>query len=147
MTAPVPGTFQTTTPGSRVLVVDDCHLSRALMERALTRVGFQVYFAESGTVAVDAIVGGARHRRAASVELPRFDILLIDVNMPGLSGPDTIRQLRLRGSRVPIVACTGSDSDDDRDQCLRAGCDHYVRKPFRPEALVEACQAVLKKAA
>lgn len=132
---------------ARVLVVDDCRLSRALAERALAKAGYTVYAAESGAMAVEALVGGARQRRTASLELPRFDILVIDVNMPGLSGPDTVKLIRSRGSAVPIIACTGSESDQDRDACLTAGCNGYVTKPFRPEALVEACRSVLRPAA
>lgn len=133
--------------GSRVLVIDDCRLSRALAERALTKAGYTVYAADSGIAAVEALVGAARHRRAAEVELPKFDLLIIDVNMPELSGPDAVRVIRARGGRMPIIACSGSDLEKDREECLRAGCDAYVVKPFRPEALVEACRSVVTRAA
>ena len=131
----------------RILIVDDCTLTRRLMESVLGRAGFDVYFAESGAVAIDALVGGARGRRSMVDGLPSFDLLLVDVNMPGLSGPETVRRLRSRGFTKPVVACSAGDSEEDVAACLAAGSDAFVRKPVSAQALLAACEGILSRAA
>jgi CheY-like chemotaxis protein len=76
-----------------------------------------------------------------------FDLILMDVQMPGLSGLEAAAAIREReqatGTRVPIVALTAHAMTGDRERCLAAGMDGYVSKPLRPDELFAALEAVL----
>lgn len=133
---------KTPTPTRRALVIDDCSLSRMLAERSLCKAGYTVVAAESGMIALQAL---EKCREGSG--LARFDIVVIDVNMPGMSGPEIVREIRARGCMVPVIACSGSREVDIRKRCIDAGCHSFVTKPFRPATIVEACDNALKKAA
>ena len=77
----------------------------------------------TGEAALDALAGGA------------YDLVLMDVRMPGLDGLAATRGLRARGSRTPVVALTADAFEDDRRACLEAGMDDFLAKPLSPEAL------------
>lgn len=64
-----------------------------------------------------------------------FDLVLMDVRMPGLSGLEATRALRARGVSTPVVALTANAFEDDRRACLEAGMDDFLVKPLSPEAL------------
>jgi CheY-like chemotaxis protein len=126
----------------RALVIDDCSLSRILAQRSLTKAGYTVVVAETGMIALQALENVPEGSGFA-----RFDIVVIDVNMPGMTGPEIVREIRARGCTVPVIACSGSRELDIRKQCLDAGCHSFVTKPFRPETIVRACDDAIGKAA
>jgi CheY-like chemotaxis protein len=112
--------------GRRVLVVEDNPVNRTVAERLLERDGCEVISTERGE---DAI----RMLREQD-----FDLVLMDVNMPGMDGLETTAEIRLSedpGKHVPIVAMTARAMDGDRELCLRAGMDDYISKPVSAGAL------------
>ena len=110
--------------GRRVLVVEDNAVNRLVVSEMLTRLGCAVEVAEDGLEAV---------RRASE----RFDLVLMDCQMPRLDGYDATRALRARGMRAPIVALTANAMEGDRERCLAAGMDDYLDKPVSQKRLVE----------
>jgi CheY-like chemotaxis protein len=112
-----------TAPGVRVLLVEDNPVNALLARALLAREGCEIDHARAGEEALAAVKVGA------------FDIILMDMRLPGLSGVETARLLRTAGVRSPIVALTANAFDDDRNACLAAGMDDYLVKPLSPEAL------------
>jgi CheY-like chemotaxis protein len=78
-------------------------------------------------------------------EVRRYDLILMDCQMPELDGYETTRRLRHVGSRIPIVAMTANAMSGDRERCLEAGMDDFVTKPVSPAALEAALQHWLGK--
>ena len=108
-------------PGAvRLLVVDDNELNRDMLSRRLGGRGFAVEIAEDG------------ERALALVEQQAFDLVLLDVMMPGLSGIDVLRRLRERWpeSDLPVIMATARDSTEDVVEALRLGANDYVTKPL-----------------
>ncbi|OKH88012.1 response regulator [Thalassospira sp. TSL5-1] len=116
-----------------ILVVDDDDRLRDLLKRYLGENGFMV------TVARDATEARAR------LEAFTFDLLVIDVLMPGEKGVDLARSLRDRGMTVPIMMLTALTETDDRIAGLEAGADDYLAKPFEPRELVLRIEAILRR--
>jgi len=109
--------------GLRVLLAEDNPINAMLALALLRREGASVAHVESGEAALEALAREA------------FDLVLMDVRMPGLSGLETVRALRARGLETPVVALTANAYDDDRRACLEAGMDDFLVKPLAPEAL------------
>ncbi|MFC3080210.1 response regulator [Phenylobacterium terrae] len=110
-------------PGARVLLVEDNPVNALLARALLTREGCAVTHVPSGQAALEA------------AELAPFDLVLMDMRMPGLSGVDAARALRKAGVSTPIVALTANAFEDDRHACLAAGMDDFLVKPLSPPAL------------
>jgi DNA-binding response OmpR family regulator len=115
----------------RLLVVDDNPLNLELFEAALTDAGHQV------EVAADGTAGLAR----ALNEL--FDVVVLDVQLPGLSGLDVCRELRRAGRTGPIIAVSANALPDQVARGLAAGFDQYLTKPISAQALRAAVVAHL----
>jgi len=115
-----------------LLVVDDDARLRELLRRYLTDQGFRV------TTAADA---GEARARLASIA---FDLLVLDVMMPGESGFDFTRGLR-RDSRIPILLLTAMAEPEDRINGLERGADDYLVKPFEPRELVLRIRNILQR--
>jgi len=116
----------------RVLVAEDGLVNRHLALRLLEREGHDVTLAANGEHALKEL------RKA------RFDVVLMDVDMPIMNGLEATRAIRARerqtGQRTPIVALT---SNTNRDECFAAGMDAFLSKPLRPEALKQILGVVL----
>ena len=110
-------------PGLRVLLVEDNPINALLARTLLTREGCVVEHAVSGADALAAAAVGA------------FDLILMDMRMPGLSGVETAQRLRDNGVETPIVALTANAFEDDRHACLAAGMNDFLVKPLSPDAL------------
>ncbi|ABC23025.1 two component transcriptional regulator [Rhodospirillum rubrum F11] len=115
-----------------ILVVDDDTRILALLKRFLSERGFIV------TAAADA--AEARRQLAAL----RFDLLVVDVMMPGESGLELTRSIR-EDSDVPILILTAMDQPDDRVSGLESGADDYLAKPFDPRELVLRVNGILRR--
>jgi CheY-like chemotaxis protein len=110
-------------PGVSVLLVEDNPINALLARTLLAREGCRVEHAASGEEALVAITTGA------------FDLIVLDMRMPGLSGEETARGLRAAGVTAPIVALTANAFEDDRHACLAAGMNDFLVKPLSPDAL------------
>jgi signal transduction histidine kinase/CheY-like chemotaxis protein len=114
-------------PGLHVLVVDDNAVNRLVAQRLLERCGCQVASSVDGQAALDAL------------ELRQdFDLVLMDVHMPGLDGLETTRRLRTRhGQALRIVGCSASAESTDLERCRDAGMNDFLAKPVTHARLVE----------
>ena len=117
--------------GCRVLLVEDAPDTRRLLSLHLSRAGADVISCEDGQQAVDRLAREGMDRAC--------EIVLMDMQMPGLDGYEATRQLRALGFRRPIVALTAHASTTDREKCLACGCDDYASKPIDAKALVALC--------
>jgi CheY-like chemotaxis protein len=115
----------------RVLVAEDCPDSRKAVCSFLERAGLAVTPAENGRVAVTLSRTG------------RFDVVLLDMQMPELDGYEAARLLRADGFRGPVIALTGDVQPGDEQACHDAGCDAYLAKPWDPEQLMQVLEAQL----
>ena len=118
---------------SRILVVDDEQQLRRALRSTLWALGFIVSDAESGEAALEL------------VRAEKFDLILLDVNMPGMSGLETCRAMRAR-SDVSILMLTVRDRTGDKVEALDAGADGYVTKPFDVNELLARIRAALRRA-
>jgi two-component system, OmpR family, phosphate regulon response regulator OmpR len=116
-----------------LLLVDDDRRIRALLSRFLLGEGYRVTTAETAA--------DARARLAGL----RFDLLILDVMMPGESGFDLARDLRA-SSNVPIIMLTARDEPKSRIEGLSIGADDYVGKPFEPRELSLRIASILRRA-
>jgi two-component system phosphate regulon response regulator OmpR len=119
----------------KILVVDDDLRLRQLLERYLGEQGF----------AVKAVDGGAALDKAMSREL--YDLLVLDLMMPGEDGLSICRRLRGTKNDVPIIMLTAKGDEVDRIVGLELGADDYLPKPFNPRELVARIHAVLRRRA
>ena len=117
---------------SRVLVVEDEESYREVLSYMLSKEGFEVIEAPDGATGI------------AQFDRHGADIVLLDLMMPGLSGTEVCRQLRLR-SPVPVIMVTARDSEVDKVVGLELGADDYVTKPFSHRELVARIRAVLRR--
>lgn len=116
-----------------VLVVDDEPSLRKVIRASLAASGFQVEECGTGREALGV------------VEQHPFDLVLLDVNMPGLGGVETCRRIRALAPRIGIVMVTVRDAEEDKVLALEAGADDYVTKPFRFRELVARMGAVFRR--
>lgn len=117
-----------------ILVVDDEPQIRRVMLTTLTSQGYSVIEVRSGEEALE------------KMRTVRVDLVLLDVNLPGISGLETCREIRV-SSDVPIIMLTVRNSERDKVQALDAGADDYVVKPFGVEELMARIRAALRRAA
>jgi two-component system KDP operon response regulator KdpE len=115
------------------LVVDDEPSLRKTIRASLAASGFSVEEAGNGGEAVGI------------VQLRQFDLVLLDVNMPGMSGVDACRQIRALAPHTGIIMVTVRDAEEDKVLALEAGADDYVTKPFRFRELIARLGAVLRR--
>ncbi len=118
----------------RVLVADDETSVRDSVGYALTQEGFEVTLAEDGSDAEGKLGDGE----------PDFDLLILDIMMPGRSGLDLCRDVRGR-SAVPIILLTAKDAEVDKVVGLEVGADDYVTKPFSVRELIGRVRAQLRR--
>ncbi|MES2343422.1 MAG: response regulator [Pseudomonadota bacterium] len=110
-------------PGARVLLVEDNAINALLARTLLAREGCKVDHASGGEEAM------------AALKVGRYDLILMDMRMPGMSGLDATRALRASGVDTPVVALTANAFEDDRHACLDAGMNDFLVKPLAPDAL------------
>ena len=121
----------------KVLVVDDNSIAQTIASHALRRQSFEVECAGNGRLALEA------------ASKTRFDVILMDLQMPGWDGFETAEQIRqLPGYReTPIIAVTANCSDDYRARSVRCGMQDFLPKPVRTRDLVQAVEKHLEEEA
>jgi two-component system KDP operon response regulator KdpE len=116
-----------------ILVVDDDPQIRRVMRMTLVSHGYMVSDARSGEEALEA------------VRDEKCDLVLLDINMPGMGGLETCRLIRA-SSEMPIIVLTVRNTERDKVEALDAGADDYVTKPFGTPELLARIRAALRRA-
>ena len=116
----------------RILVVDDDPQIRRVMRTTLTGAGYEVEDARTGEETLEKLRAG------------RYDLMLLDMNMPGIGGLETCRQVRA-GSDMAIVMLTVRNTEQDKVQALDAGADDFITKPFSTPELLARIRAALRR--
>ena len=127
----------------RVLVVEDTRGIQVLLTRMLESVGATVEVAEDGQAALDLFNGTATNSQPS--KQPPYDLVLLDMHMPRLSGYDTAAAIRDLGIKIPIIALTASAMRGDREKCLSSGCDAYLTKPIDRQQLLAKVSELLEQ--
>jgi two-component system response regulator MprA len=117
----------------KILVVDDEPAVQQALSRAFALELYEVAVASDGGEALEALAG------------ERFDAVVLDVMMPGVSGIEVCRRLRASGDRSPVLMLTARDAIDDRVAGLDAGADDYLVKPFALRELMARMRALLRR--
>jgi two-component system KDP operon response regulator KdpE len=115
-----------------ILVVDDEMSIRRALRTTLFKLGFSTVEAARGEEALSLVRSNT------------FDAVLLDINMPGMSGIDTCKIMRQLFPRMPILMLTVRDSEDDKVEALDAGADDYVTKPFQLRELTARIRAAMR---
>jgi hypothetical protein len=123
-------------PGARrqILLVEDNPTTQELLRLLLEKAGHDLTIAANG------------HEALQQAALHPFDLILMDCQMPGLDGLETTRRLRATGVVTPVVALTAHARREDADNCLAAGMDDFLAKPFRQQELYTILQRWLPAA-
>ena len=117
----------------RILLAEDNAVNQKLAIKLLSQMGYRADIAGNGLEAIEAI------------ERQKYDVVLMDVQMPEMDGLEASRQICARwprGVRPRIVAMTANAMQGDRERCLEAGMDDYVSKPVRVGELISALDRV-----
>jgi signal transduction histidine kinase/CheY-like chemotaxis protein len=117
-------------PNWRILVVDDNPTNRLLVVKLLTPIGFEVQQAENGQMAIQVWQDWQPH------------LIFMDMRMPVMDGHETTRQIKAttQGQATVVVALTASTLEEERAIVLSAGCDDFMRKPFKEPTLLEVIE-------
>ena len=119
--------------GKRILVIEDHEENRRLLRDLLTSFGYELVEAVTGE---DGVI-------AAENERP--DLILMDIQLPGIDGYETTRRIKANPAlnRIPVIAVTSYALSGDDIKAFAAGCDGYVTKPFDPADLLEKIREYL----
>ena len=111
-------------PAIRVLIVDDEAAIRRAMRPPLVELGFQITEASRGEEALQLLLSST------------FDVILLDINMPGIGGIETLRRIRAFAPRLPILMVTVREGEEEKVEALELGADDYITKPFSIRELI-----------
>jgi DNA-binding response OmpR family regulator len=117
----------------RLLVVDDEKQLAEVLRRGLAREGFAVDVAHDGTRALELTAEG------------EYDVILLDLRLPGLSGYEVARQLRARDDWTPILVLSAKDGEYDQADALDLGADDFLAKPFSFVVLQARLRALVRR--
>jgi two-component system KDP operon response regulator KdpE len=118
-----------------LLIVDDEPALRKALRTSLVATGFTIAEARDGEEAINTL------RRTPA------DLVLLDINMPGMTGIEACRRIRSSNEQIGIVMVTVRESEEDKVEALEAGADDFVTKPYRLRELVARVRAVLRRSA
>lgn len=117
----------------RILLVEDDPATSRSIELMLTHANFNVYCTDLGEDGVDL------------AKLYDYDLILLDLNLPDMSGHEVLRQLRMAKIDTPILILSGSDDTDNKIRGFGFGADDYMTKPFHREELVARIHAIIRR--
>jgi DNA-binding response OmpR family regulator len=117
----------------RILLVEDDHAIAHVIRRGLEAAGF----------AVEAVEDGGSGLEAA--QRSSYDLMILDLMLPGMDGESVCRELRAQGRRLPVLMLTARDGLDDKIRGFEAGADDYLSKPFHFAELLARVQALLRR--
>jgi two-component system KDP operon response regulator KdpE len=117
----------------RILLVDDESAIRRALRPPLVELGFLVVESSRGEEALQMLRAGG------------FDIVLLDVNMPGIGGIETLRRIRAFAPRLPILMLTVRDGEEEKVEALELGADDYVTKPFSTRELIARIRTAVRR--
>ncbi len=118
----------------KVLIVDDEEVLRDVLETVLRREGFDVILAASGEEALSVLDGDAD-----------VDLVILDVMLPGISGIDTLRAIRISNPQLPVIVITAFSSIDGAIEAMKHGAYHYIPKPFKNEEVILTVNKALEQ--
>jgi CheY-like chemotaxis protein len=122
-------------PSRRILLAEDNAINQRLAARMMEKRGYTVVIANDG------------HQALAALDKEPFDVVLMDVQMPGMDGLEVTKALREKekttGSHLRIVAMTAHAMQGDRERCLQAGMDGYIAKPIQIRELMDAIEGTI----
>jgi len=119
--------------GFRLLLVDDELAIRRALRPPLIELGFEVVQASQGEEAIQALKGG------------NFDVVLLDINMPGIGGIETLRRIRTFAPRIPVLMLTVRDGEAEKVEAFDTGADDYVTKPFSTRELIARIRTAIRE--
>ena len=117
----------------RILIVDDEEVLRDVLEVVLRREGFDTITAASGEEALNMLDG------------EEVDLVILDVMLPGISGIDTLRAMRISNPHLPVIVITASSSIDGAIEAMKHGAFHYIPKPFKNDEVVLTVNKALEQ--
>ena len=117
----------------RVLLVEDDPTTSRSIELMLTHANLNVYCTDLGEDGIDL------------AKLYDYDLILLDLNLPDMSGHEVLRQLRLSRVETPILILTGADDTESKIKSFGFGADDYLTKPFHREELVARIHAIIRR--
>ncbi|MDH3497909.1 MAG: response regulator transcription factor [Gemmatimonadota bacterium] len=117
----------------RVLVIEDDRTVGQFVRRGLEEQGMHVELVDDGTAGLTHASNG------------EFDLIVLDLRLPGVSGVEVLRTLRDRGVTTPVLVLTAQDAVESKVQALRTGADDYVTKPFAFEELLARVEALARR--
>ena len=120
---------------ARVLIVEDEQRIASFVSKGLAADGFSTTVAADGHAGLDLALSGG------------FDLVVLDIGLPGLDGFEVLRQMRAQGSSLPVIVLTARDSVTDTVSALEGGADDYMPKPFRFAELLARVRLRLRSAA
>jgi DNA-binding response OmpR family regulator len=117
----------------KILVIEDDRAIRKALKQLFEPEGYAVELIQDGAAGLEALC------------VSRPDMIILDLNLPAMSGRDVCRAIRKESPLVPIIVLTAVDSEADRVLLLELGSDDYVTKPFSPRELLARVRAVLRR--
>lgn len=119
----------------KVLVVDDSAMMRKLIAKSIENK-----YREAD---IDEATDGAMAVRMASLE--KYNVILMDWNMPNMLGIDALKKLRAAGNQTPIIMITTEGEKAHVLEAIKSGASNYITKPFQPDALVGKIESIINK--
>ncbi len=114
-----------------ILIVEDEPQIVAFLSKGLRRAGYQIQVAADGAQALSLVTSG------------EFDLILLDLGLPGLDGKSVLSATRSQGIQTPVIVVTARAGDDEREQSLSLGANDYITKPFRFSDLLNCVRSYL----
>jgi CheY-like chemotaxis protein len=117
----------------RILIVDDEEVLRDVLDAVLRREGFDVVSASTGEEALSLLDG------------EEIDLVILDIMLPGISGIDTLRSMRISNPHLPVIIITAFSSIDGAIEAMKHGAYHYIPKPFKNEEVIITVNKALEQ--